>query len=203
MKFASQLLEYILKLDLHYSGSGKKKGWRERWKLNFSVKKLKKKKKTLFGHFGPKNVFPWLWNVIYRPFQKRHAIAPHTHTYTKAFRSAINCTCKSNFLLHIYYLIACIWSRYVSVLILLQCRHLSLIMKLKLCILSYISSYISVVSYISIDCTWKSKRFFFFLISPVCKHLICIFAYTRNKKGTQLKKKKLTCKHYFFQNKPV
>lgn len=26
MKFASQLLEYILKLDLHYSGSEKKKG---------------------------------------------------------------------------------------------------------------------------------------------------------------------------------
>ena len=67
----------------------------------------------------------------------------------------------------------------------------------------YIKLYISSKLYINRLYMKIKKVFFFFLISPVCKHLICIFAYTRNKKGTQLKKKKLTRKHYFFQNKPV
>ena len=66
----------------------------------------------------------------------------------------------------------------------------------------YTKLYISSKLYIN-RLYMKIKKFFFFLISPVYKHLICIFAYTRNKKGTQLKKKKLTRKHYFFQNKPV
>ena len=68
----------------------------------------------------------------------------------------------------------------------------------------YIKLYISSKLYINrLYMKIKKVFFFFFLISPVCKHLICIFAYTRNKKGTQLKKKKLTRKHYFFQKKPV
>ena len=67
----------------------------------------------------------------------------------------------------------------------------------------YIKLYISSKLYINRLYMKIKKVFFFFLISPVYKHLICIFAYKRNKKGTQLKKKKLTRKHYFFQNKPV
>ena len=62
----------------------------------------------------------------------------------------------------------------------------------------YIKLYISSKLYINRLYMKIKKVFFFFLISPVCKHLICIFAYTRNKKGTQLKKKEINAQTLFF-----
>ena len=73
-----------------------------------------------------------------------------------------------------YYIIACVWSRYVPILMLLSGRQLWLIIKLKLCIIILILK--------ATDSTDQSKMF---LLSPVYKQ--CIFAYTSNKKGICLK----------------
>ena len=70
----------------------------------------------------------------YRPFQERHAIScTHVNTGIKAVRSMINCTTKIKLLTtHFYYVTACVWSRYVPILMVLLNRWLLLIIKLKL-----------------------------------------------------------------------
>ena len=83
-----------------------------------------------------------------------------THTCTKAFTSLINCTCKSNF--------ACVWSRYMPLIMLILNRWLLLNVKLKLLILN------------------RNQKGF--LLSPVYKCLKGIFVYTRSKKDTPMKK---------------
>ena len=77
--------------------------------------------------------FSWKFLRLFRPFQAWRTIArAHSHALAKAFRSVINHTHKSNFWLRFYYLIACVWSRYVPILMLVLYRLLSLIIKLKL-----------------------------------------------------------------------
>ena len=71
---------------------------------------------------------------FFRPFQQRHAIAGAcAHTYAKVFWTVINPMCISNFWLHVFnYIIACVWSNYVLILMLLLNIQLLLIIKLKL-----------------------------------------------------------------------
>ena len=78
-----------------------------------------------------------IWHKLitwyHRHFQERHAITrAGTQTHTKAFRSVINLMCKSNFWLCFYCITACVWLKYVPMLMLLLNRWLSLIIKLKL-----------------------------------------------------------------------
>ena len=93
-----------------------------------------------------------------------------THTCTKAFTSLINCTCKSNF--------ACVWSRYMPLIMLILNRWLLLNVKLKLLILN------------------RNQKGF--LLSPVYKCLK-VYLYIQEAKKTPQWRKPAMCKQGFFK----
>ena len=100
-----------------------------------------------------------------RPFQRRVIVR------AKAFRSVINRSRKPNFWLQV-------WLRQVSILMLLLNRRLPFIIKSKL--RSHLFWFWKLLI------LYKNKEGSF--LSPVHKHLKDILAYTRDKKGTRMKK---------------
>ena len=74
-----------------------------------------------------------MWPTCGHPGSFMRGVLSRVHIPTQAFGSVINRTCGSNLLTTRFsYIIACVWSRYVSILMLPLNRPLSLIIKLKL-----------------------------------------------------------------------